>query len=55
MTGPLVVLGVLTVVGGWLNIRLRVLGLVGCLDHWLERSSASHGAGSRRARRYHPR
>jgi NADH-quinone oxidoreductase subunit L len=38
MTGPLVVLGVLTVVGGWLNIPnfARFLGPVGRLDHWLE-------------------
>jgi NADH-quinone oxidoreductase subunit L len=38
MTGPLVVLGVLTVVGGWLNIPnfARFLGPVGGLDRWLE-------------------
>jgi NADH-quinone oxidoreductase subunit L len=38
MTGPLVVLGVLTVAGGWLNIPhiLHWLGPVGALDHWLE-------------------
>jgi NADH-quinone oxidoreductase subunit L len=38
MTGPLVVLGVLTVAGGWLNIPTfaSFLGPVGGLDHWLE-------------------
>jgi NADH-quinone oxidoreductase subunit L len=38
MTGPLVVLGVLTVVGGWLNIPefARFLGPVGALEHWLD-------------------
>jgi NADH-quinone oxidoreductase subunit L len=37
MTGPLVVLGVLTVVGGWLNLpKIIPLGRVGILDHWLE-------------------
>ncbi|MDB4874070.1 MAG: proton-translocating NADH-quinone oxidoreductase, chain [Gemmatimonadetes bacterium] len=38
MTGPLVVLGVLTVIGGWLNLPefAKVLGPVGMLDHWLE-------------------
>jgi NADH-quinone oxidoreductase subunit L len=38
MTGPLVVLGLLTVVGGWLNIPdfAKFLGPVGALDHWLE-------------------
>ena len=38
MTGPLVVLGVLTVIGGWLNIPefAEFLGPVGKLDHWLE-------------------
>jgi NADH-quinone oxidoreductase subunit L len=37
MTGPLVVLGVLTVAGGWLNIPqfARFLGPVGSLEHWL--------------------
>jgi len=37
MTGPLVVLGILTVVGGWLNIPefARFIGPVGGLDHWL--------------------
>jgi NADH-quinone oxidoreductase subunit L len=38
MTGPIVVLGILTVVGGWLNLPefAKVLGPVGGLDHWLE-------------------
>ena len=38
MTGPLVVLGILTVIGGWLNIPsfAGFLGPVGRLDHWLE-------------------
>jgi NADH-quinone oxidoreductase subunit L len=37
MTGPLVVLGVLTAVGGWLNLpKILPLGPVGILDHWLE-------------------
>jgi NADH-quinone oxidoreductase subunit L len=38
MTGPLVVLGVLTVVGGWLNIPefAKFLGPVGALEHWLD-------------------
>jgi NADH-quinone oxidoreductase subunit L len=38
MTGPLVVLGALTVFGGWLNIPefAKFLGPVGGLDHWLE-------------------
>jgi len=37
MTGPLVVLGVLSAFGGWLNLpALLPLGPVGLLDHWLE-------------------
>ena len=37
MTGPLVVLGVLSVVGGWLNLpAILPLGPVGVLEHWLE-------------------
>ena len=37
MTGPLVVLGVLSVVGGWLNLPESIkLGRVGLLDRWLE-------------------
>ena len=37
MTGPLVVLGVLSAVGGWLNLpAVLPLGPVGVLDHWLE-------------------
>jgi NADH-quinone oxidoreductase subunit L len=37
MTGPLVVLAILTVAGGWLNLpEFAPLGAVGSLDHWLE-------------------
>jgi NADH-quinone oxidoreductase subunit L len=38
MTGPLVVLGVLTVAGGWLNIPefAKFIGPVGVLDRWLD-------------------
>jgi NADH-quinone oxidoreductase subunit L len=37
MTGPLIVLGILTVVGGWLNLpEFAPLGPVGVLDHWLD-------------------
>jgi NADH-quinone oxidoreductase subunit L len=37
MTVPLVILGILTVVGGWLNLpAIAPLGRVGLLDHWLE-------------------
>jgi NADH-quinone oxidoreductase subunit L len=41
MTGPLVVLGILTVFGGWLNLPevitdLVPIGPAGALDHWLE-------------------
>jgi NADH-quinone oxidoreductase subunit L len=37
MTGPLVVLGVLSVVGGWLNLPESIkLGRIGLLDRWLE-------------------
>jgi NADH-quinone oxidoreductase subunit L len=37
MTGPLVVLGILAAIGGWLNLPEFVpLGRVGLLDHWLE-------------------
>jgi NADH-quinone oxidoreductase subunit L len=37
MTGPLVVLGVLSLFGGWLNLpALLPLGPVGVLEHWLE-------------------
>ena len=38
MTGPLLVLGVLSAFGGWLNLPelLGFLGPVGTLDHWLE-------------------
>jgi NADH-quinone oxidoreductase subunit L len=38
MTGPLVVLGILTLAGGWLNIPefAKFLGPQGALEHWLE-------------------
>ena len=37
MTGPLVVLGVLSVAGGWLNLPALIpVGRVGLLDRWLE-------------------
>jgi NADH-quinone oxidoreductase subunit L len=37
MTGPLVVLGVLSAVGGWLNVPAALpLGPVGMLERWLE-------------------
>jgi NADH-quinone oxidoreductase subunit L len=41
MTGPLVVLGILTAFGGWLNLPEVITGIVpigptGLLDHWLE-------------------
>lgn len=38
MTGPLVVLGIATAVGGWLNLPAfaHVLGPVAGLEHWLE-------------------
>jgi NADH-quinone oxidoreductase subunit L len=41
MTGPLVVLGILTVVGGWLNLpdvitEIVPIGPAGILDRWLE-------------------
>jgi NADH-quinone oxidoreductase subunit L len=37
MTGPLVVLGVLSAVGGWLNVpAILSVGPTGLLDHWLE-------------------
>jgi NADH-quinone oxidoreductase subunit L len=37
MTGPLVVLGVLSVVGGWFNLPALIpLGPVGALEHWLD-------------------
>jgi NADH-quinone oxidoreductase subunit L len=37
MTGPLVVLGVLTAVGGWLNLpEFAPLGRIGALEHWLD-------------------
>jgi NADH-quinone oxidoreductase subunit L len=41
MTGPLVVLGILTVIGGWLNLPRVItdavpMGRPGILEHWLE-------------------
>ena len=37
MTGPLVILGVLSAVGGWLNLpAILPLGPVGTLEHWLD-------------------
>jgi NADH-quinone oxidoreductase subunit L len=37
MTGPLVVLGILSAFGGWLNLpKLIPIGPVGVLDRWLE-------------------
>ena len=37
MTGPLVVLGILSVVGGWFNIpAVLPVGPVAALEHWLE-------------------
>jgi NADH-quinone oxidoreductase subunit L len=37
MTGPLVVLGVMSAVGGWLNLpELLPIGRAGVLDRWLE-------------------
>ena len=37
MTGPLFVLGVLSVIGGWLNLPESIkLGRIGVLDRWLE-------------------
>ena len=37
MTGPLVVLGVLSAVGGWINLpKLIPIGPVGLLDQWLD-------------------
>jgi len=37
MTGPLVVLGILTAVGGWINLpEFAPLGRVGALEHWLD-------------------
>jgi len=37
MTGPLVVLGILSAFGGWLNLpALLPIGPIGVLEHWLE-------------------
>jgi NADH-quinone oxidoreductase subunit L len=61
MTGPLLVLGVLSAFGGWLNVPelLHGLGPVGLLEHWLDpvvgaserlvvspAAEAGHAAGS---------
>jgi NADH-quinone oxidoreductase subunit L len=56
MTGPLIVLGILTVVGGWLNLpevitNVVPIGPAGLLDHWLEpvvgNATARLSAGAR--------
>jgi len=37
MTGPLVILGVLAAIGGWLNLpKFLPIGPVGSLEHWLD-------------------
>ncbi len=37
MTGPLVVLGILSAVGGWFNLPALIpLGPIGVLEHWLD-------------------
>jgi len=37
MTGPLVVLGILSVIGGWLNLPEMIpIGPIGSLDRWLD-------------------
>ena len=37
MTGPLIVLGVFSVVGGWFNLPALIpIGPVGALEHWLD-------------------
>jgi NADH-quinone oxidoreductase subunit L len=37
MTGPLVILGVLSVVGGWLNLPESIrIGRIGVIDQWLD-------------------
>jgi NADH-quinone oxidoreductase subunit L len=57
MTGPLVVLGILTVFGGWLNLPEVIadvvpIGPAGLLDHWLEpvvgNATARVSAGAQR-------
>jgi len=56
MTGTLIVLGILTVVGGWLNLpevitNVVPIGPAGLLDHWLEpvvgNATARLSAGAR--------
>jgi NADH-quinone oxidoreductase subunit L len=45
MTGPVLVLALLTLAGGWLNIpALLPIGPVGLLEHWLEPVTASSAA-----------
>ena len=45
MTAPVLVLGALTVFGGWLNLpALLPLGPVGLLEHWLEPVTGSSAA-----------
>jgi NADH-quinone oxidoreductase subunit L len=56
MTGPLIVLGILTVAGGWLNLpevitNVAPIGPAGLLEHWLEpvvgNATARLSAGAR--------
>jgi len=53
MTAPLAVLGLLTVVGGWLNLpKILPIGPVGLLDRWLAPvvgAASQHLAGSEEA------
>ncbi|WP_337170657.1 NADH-quinone oxidoreductase subunit L [Gemmatimonas aurantiaca] len=45
MTGPVLVLGVLTLIGGWLNLpALLPMGPVGVLEHWLAPVTAGSAA-----------
>ncbi len=45
MTAPVLILGALTVLGGWLNLpALLPLGPVGLLEHWLEPVTGSSAA-----------
>ena len=44
MTGPVVVLALLTVIGGWLNLPALVpLGPTGLLEHWLDPVTGASG------------
>src|SRR5439155_9644064 len=37
MTGPLVILGVLSAIGGWLNVpKFLPIGPIASLEHWLD-------------------